>query len=390
MTKRRRIAIFVCGGIVVACGLLFLLSNLLPPADPVYQGKKLSSWLDDLDASKPFEAREAAEAAIRNIGAPAVPMIRQWLRKRDSRLVLLYEKLFGATPHDLEAEKYHVRALRACQELGPNAKAAIPEIVGFLNRAEMPELAAAALAKTGPNAVRPLVAALTHTNDRVRIAAAWYVGDLGVESELAVPALVRMLQDRIYQARAAAAHSLGRIQKQAELAVPALVVGLNDTNWSVRNNVLDAIGAYGAAAKVSVPALKQCLNDTNPAHRAWAVVALRKVDEEAAAQAGFSTSDLLKTLQSADEQNKLTSLFAIWWLKEDPSVIVPALIPCLADTSPSIRRLAAGHLGQLKQAAKPALPALTRCLEDLNLSVRMTATDVIARIDPSYLARTNH
>jgi HEAT repeat protein len=108
-----------------------------------------------------------------------------------------------------------------------------------------------------PSATRPLVAARTHPDWKVRGSIAGAVGRIADQE--AVPALVAMLRDGNEVVRKSAAVSIRRVaekidegefvdRKLAEDAVRALIVALDDRYYSVRYSAGDALAAIGRPA----------------------------------------------------------------------------------------------------------------------------------------------
>jgi hypothetical protein len=81
-----------------------------------------------------------------------------------------------------------------------------------------------ALVRCGASAVPALSHALKNDRAEVRASAAYALGQIGQESYVAVPNLVRVLRDdSSNDVRAIAAYTLGRIGSKAEAAVPKLI-----------------------------------------------------------------------------------------------------------------------------------------------------------------------
>src|SRR6266581_685504 len=68
--------------------------RVLPAREPIYHGKPLSAWLEDLNSTSLY-TQDTAKAAIRDMGTSAVPALVQVLRARDSRLKLVLMDLAG-------------------------------------------------------------------------------------------------------------------------------------------------------------------------------------------------------------------------------------------------------------------------------------------------------
>ena len=139
---------------------------------------------------------------------------------------------------------------------------------------------------------------------------------------------------------------------------------LADTNWYVGTSALDALRQFGPGAKQAAPAVERYLSHTNFVVRASAMAALRAVDPDAAAQAGYSLSDLLRMVHDPNVDTRKTAVYSLYIAHDEASSVVPALIPALTDSDPRVRRLAVTTLRRYKHEAQSALPALTRCLKD--------------------------
>src|SRR5216683_355540 len=87
MGKKRGL-LFALLFVALAGGVVWMLS---PPAEPVYQGKPLRAWLNDL---YPWsgDTNEAAFVAFREMGANAIPMLLKIIQSGDppffQRLIL--------------------------------------------------------------------------------------------------------------------------------------------------------------------------------------------------------------------------------------------------------------------------------------------------------------
>ena len=109
---------------------------------------------------------------------------------------------------------------------------------------------------------------------------------LGAIGPAAVPALCEFLQDR--KVRTTTAATLCQIGPEAKEAVPALSKALKDENPWTRMMVGAALGNMGGAAKDALPLLIEAAKkDQEPRVRGEMVIAVRKIDREAAAKAGL-------------------------------------------------------------------------------------------------------
>ena len=383
---RQRSIRWAGAGLLVIISLAGLMVFVLHPNDPVYEGKRASQWLDDLDSHQPFAVQEKAKKAIKELRAKAMPMIVDYLRSSDSKLNSLVAEEFEGTP----PSAYEERALTAIELLGPTAASALPEVEHALIEGGHESHAAAALLAIGPEAVEVLHRALQCTNSDVRQVAAWSIGDFGKPGEVCIPNLLKCLRGPDSDMRANAAHSLGMMHEEAKLVVPALAANLGETNRRAFINVFDALARFGSEARDAVPALERETRKGEPMHRALAAVTLRSIDLQAAKKAGLATPQMLKTLRGTDADSRAMAAMLLFWLDRESELEVADILPALSDTNATIRNLALVKLGRCTHVTKESLPAVAACLDDSNEGVRLQATGIVCRIDPDFFSnRTN-
>jgi HEAT repeat protein len=266
--------------VAVLAGFAWL---VLRPSEPEYQGRTLTSWLDQYELSSgtdehptlssltPEQEREAyqsalrqesdAKMAIQNIGTNAVPILLTWVSVHDSQLksnvMVLTRRLLPFVPHS--SGEYHDKALVGFHLLGPLGKDAVPSLIKLLNS----------------------------PYKDVRETAADGLGDIGPEAKAAVPFFVSLLNDSNRIVRWDAAINLGRIHSLPDLVVPALMKNLNPLNSSASSAIIMTLGEFGPDAKPAVPALLPFLNNMDQYVRYRTTNALKQIDPEAAAKAGI-------------------------------------------------------------------------------------------------------
>jgi HEAT repeat protein len=197
MSKRRkRIILLACG--ILAFALVWALLARREP-DPSYQGRTLSQWLDRIQQSA--DGTIWAETVIRAIGTNAIPTCLKWISYEASPLrnkfTALAERLpTDLTPHFLfiAQERAH-RAAAVFEILGPEARAAIPELTRLTQTSSDPERADRCihvLSHLGPEAVPSLLTLVTNNQAATRRFAIVQVHSLGTN---AVPVLLPLLTD---------------------------------------------------------------------------------------------------------------------------------------------------------------------------------------------------
>ncbi len=255
---------------------------------PVYNGKPLSEWLSELteDKNNPYDTRDQAQEAIRQIGTNALP----FLLKEISDLGELWQKV-GATnfSNSKEAETRLFNVHVAFKTLGPIAKPAVPALVDLLNGAYTAFPAAFALTQIDPQAASvALTQALTNKIIYVRIAAAGYLFEVRSNADivLAMPNLIQCLKDESPDKSdsltliSTAIDTLGAIHARPDIAVPALLETLTNKDFIIRFVSVRALGQFGNTAISAVPALEQATNDSDKHVREMATVALKQIQEK--------------------------------------------------------------------------------------------------------------
>lgn len=128
--------------------------------------------------------------------------------------------------------------------------------------------------------VAELVGKLRDADSDVRRAAAKGLAELGPEARAAVPDLGKALRDRDLFVRRFAAEALGKIGPDASAAIPALGLAMSDERKEVQIAAADALGRLG---KDAIPALIAALKDPNkdPAVRRLAAQGLSRSGPQA-------------------------------------------------------------------------------------------------------------
>ncbi len=250
----------------LAVGGITLAVWLARRGEPSYQGKPLSAWLRSLDKSPmSFEfqsdgpggvvTNHPAAQAFLHMGSNAVPWLIEELKVRDPAIKIWFRQLLtkqhfvhiNLTPDYVR----HRRALEACWAIGPACRAAIPDMSRLLNEHELDITTRTwSLAGTGPDALVPMISALTNSDPEVGVYAAEAFRHVAFDAQAAVPALVTCLSDpQDDRVRCAAALALASIHKRPDIVVPALTKNLNDPNQTVRDLTATALRRFQDASQ---------------------------------------------------------------------------------------------------------------------------------------------
>ncbi len=196
---------------LVGVVLCFALALGRRPAEPSYQGKRLSEWLDE---RKPpgIILTDASIRAVREMRTNALPFLMSMLRSSDSQLKLRLAMrvqnvriVRGLIP--LNGER-HNAAIRGFRALGLEAKPVFPEIVELILSSDDNSSAINALTEADAGTISELANGLAHPDRKVRCRAAHALGALRQAPAISVPALGRALKDSAPEVRAAVKGSL--------------------------------------------------------------------------------------------------------------------------------------------------------------------------------------
>src|SRR6266446_6524210 len=163
-------------GLVAAVVRTFLVAS----HEPVYQGEKLSAWLEDVPTTAYGPAHgydgwryeAAAENAIKHTGTNAIPFLLQEIHTKDAPWTKLLMRLAVKQSHFNVAFRTAAarrgRAAAAFQSLGPAADAAMPALAGLFDDPESAAEIGFVLTQRGPKMVVPVTQALASGNAAVR------------------------------------------------------------------------------------------------------------------------------------------------------------------------------------------------------------------------------
>ena len=342
---------------------------------PVLCGSTAASEVDSKMIGKLNSPDPAiARAAIRSLGragpdaACAVPALLRAMGRHD-----------GALNNDIST---------AIAKIGAPPKEAVPELVRLMHddRGLVRHLAAGALRKIGPVDLQIVLGFLTRLQSpdpQQRERAVEALGLLRAPHEIAIPALIRALDDADASVRLAAALAAGRIHPpwQAEPGpglqklLPALVAATKDPNPNVRRRAATTLSELGRAARAAVPALVELLeNEELVWLQGYVADALGRFGPDAAA----AVPALSKALGSADAGLRGHAVCALGRIQREKAV--PMLVEMLGDPHADVRRSAVNSLGRQGPAAVAALEALVPLTDDPNQELRKEATELLERL----------
>ncbi len=235
----------IISGLILALILGLLVWQSIGPREPVYQGRKLSSWLYHHVASSAAIPRynspgwREADQALHTIGSNAVPTLLKMMRAKDPPPPVL--KLLDAAGRHPWTHIHYVRASARNEEaeyafrvLGTNGVNAVPELVRIYEENISPSsqsYTARSLQNIGPGARE------------------------------ALPVLIRRFHDPDTHVRFCAVSAVMSIGGDADVVIPALTDALKDSSVDVRWNALSGLSRFGSRARSVAPEIQKMLGD---------------------------------------------------------------------------------------------------------------------------------
>jgi HEAT repeats/PBS lyase HEAT-like repeat len=266
---RKRQVLFVFVAITIMAGLAWAV--LREPPEPVYQGKKLSVWLEESYVSRGsiigVGPNPGMDPFIRQFGTNAIPTLLRMLRARDSKIKL---KLW-----DLSQTQNMVRFRVPLSWVGayfPTGEAA--EAFGALGASAsnaVPQLLQTYRDNVGPDSQANCLRSL---------------GLIGPAASQAIPDLLAATTNANPHIRRTAIEALVNIRVQPALVTPILISGLKDAQGGVRFYSIKALATFGPEAEAAVPELVKLLQNPNTFIVTNVGNTLKAIDPDAATRAG--------------------------------------------------------------------------------------------------------
>lgn len=268
-------------------------------------------------------------------------------------------------------------------QLGPEAKAAVPELVKALDDSEDQVWfnSITALARIGPAAeaaIPDLIKQLDKADRGRNNGQYWYrtAFALGAIGPAALPELIKGLASDKAHVRSAASKAIGWIGPAASDAIAPLAQRLGDGDADVRTQAAEALARIGAAA---LPVLTDSLKSEQAAVRAAAATALEAMGEPAR-ETGGALAAAFKA--ETDEGAKVRELRALSRLKYPPAELLPLVLPLLQNGSEPIRQVAADAVIMMTPAATTSVPAVEKLLASTDAAETKLAVALLGAIGP--------
>jgi HEAT repeat protein len=362
--------------LAAACALGLAVSAAHARA-PMFLGKPLDRWRNELNDSKP-KVRRSAAFALGRMGFSAREAVPDLVRRLQTDT--------EASVRDMAAS-----ALGDIAKVMPSDRALWDRTSGVLVKAladsdgHVRRSAAYALGAFGAQAAGAgdaLRAALADKDASVRQNAAWALGQIGEAAGGAVDALCGCLGDKDVLVRRDAAGALGSMGKPAAAAAePLIKLVKSEADEVVKKTALDSLGHLaGPEHRKLAAGLEEVLADKDAEVALGAAIVLARIGGEESARALPVLQKALKDPDAHVQEVATASLVSLGPIAE------PAMYD-LADTltnakNPTIvRRNAALAIAHIGAAAKPVVPSLVQALKPSQpLQVRQFAAEALAQM----------
>ena len=434
---------------VLALSVFFLSVHVFRrPADPPFEGRYCSQWVQDL-LSPDYSTRSDAQSAILVLGESAVPQIILLLKKQNSPWQNHLVRLNGTLPFlnykPSDAVLCRQRGAEMIALLGPKGHAAIPSLIHTLSFEPCASDAERALLRCGPAALPALERALSNRNAEIRGRAAKLLREFNNVPKSAVLAIARLAHDKQTPVRRQAAQTLGELtcNPEPDELRTALLKLAADHASEVRAAAVEALGKRPAVSQC-VTTVRHALIDPVVIVRLEAAKALWNMERDSAAvlpvltrilstpegwQAAYALAEigdsaapavpaliealrrervprpfrtppscafalgqigavaipaLQPLLAAADARTRLNAILAIGFMGERGKNAVPKLLPLLEDRDAEVRHAAALTLATIGAERDQVLDGLSACLTAEDIYMRSAAAQVLREIAPEH------
>jgi len=260
--------IFIFIALVLTFGGVILLSF---PPEPRYQGRSLSSWLQQCYDTPLMETQRLAEAqsAVRAIRAmKSVPVLLRLVETKEDPvsiwLIGQREKLRIDFLHWRSAEDWQQLGIAGFEALETNAAPAVAELTKLLNDKEHAFVAVRCLVAVGPPAEQSVAQALTNQSVQVRYFATQQFAWVTDSDEVYLAKMRECLKDPDGSVRFAAVQGVGLQTQAPDLAIPLLLEALRDRQDTVASWAAKFLADFGTNALRTFPDLSNAVEHGSP------------------------------------------------------------------------------------------------------------------------------
>lgn len=235
--------------------IVILVAYLLPLVcfgsdDLQFEGKSIDVWAKTLN------------------GLPEQPYGHRPTVEMQQKAFAVFQRMSQREYFFLVDQLIKTNAIAGCipvafKAAGSNAAPAIPKLIKALdNEIPVSWWVAECLKNIGTNSIPPLIAALDNRKVKIRIGAAYALGQIGSPAESAVPKLLERLKAEEVQVQSSIIIALGLINQYPEKVVPALIPYLSKDS-STRGDAAFAMICFAKSARAAAPKLFKLMSDDN-------------------------------------------------------------------------------------------------------------------------------
>jgi hypothetical protein len=356
----KRGSILVTSGCILTFGVLVWLI-LSGPQEPRYQGRSLSSWVEEVASSSTMltinhqvfvittlsaEKDGRATKALISMGKDASRFLIMMLKSKDGpvrkRFLEMIRKQRYFKPGLLTADERKMRAQVVLYKLETNAAVTWKQIL-----------------------VDP------DFDQELHLAATSWCQTLPEDAPLLIPLMLRLMADVPPNQRDSLWWGINRFG--AEVALPVLVQQLQNRDRQIQLAAMQSIKLFGHQARSVMPVFEQQLKSSDEDVGLAAADILLSIDVHSVAALVYGMHHGHVTWRTT----------AYWLLARDEQATPTAISEIsrgLTDPEPEIRRAAAKGLAKYGTNAQPALIGLTNLLSDQKLFVRVAASNAVSSI----------
>jgi HEAT repeat protein len=214
---------------------------------------------------------------------------------------------------------------------------------------EVRAAAAEALARSGREAIAPMIELLGSAEPADQARAARVLAEMGIESKARVPALVRVLgvsDDGVQEAALDALASIGSAASAAVTPISRMLAAR--PSLDKRKVLIYALGQIGPASKPAVPLITEALRDQSDREGFVnnAADALGKIGPGAAS----AVPALIAALGSGDVRLPTSATAALGNIGAEAKAAIPALVEAMEREEQEYKKNQAKAVGQIAQA----------------------------------------
>lgn len=286
-------------------------------------------------------------------------------------------------------------AADALVSLGPRAEAAIPDLLGLLQKDADPGVrrtAAYALGQIAPEAEtsgrgpKDVAAALGRVLEhdrsaRVRLEALEALPGFGADAQAALPSLAAVLEEQ--KDVALAYRTADLLRRFGSAAAPALAAALPQGDTVLRQRLLGQLGALGPTAAAARPSVELLLGDRDEAIAVAAADALVRIDPDAAVKTAVPL--LRKLLAHEDGTVRRAAADALGDLGPRAAAARPELLVLARTESPELRLPAVVALERVTGRTEPTVAVLLALADGkgrVTAAVQRRAWQALGRLGP--------